>query len=664
MSTITYRPEIDGLRGIAVLAAVGWHAQFEVFGFDPFQGGYMGIELFFVISGYLITLIILREMQQGRFTIRAFYERRARRILPMMLTVLIACIPFAWMFMLPKAVEEFAGSALSMLGFGSNFWFWQESSYWGEAAEVKPLLHMWSLSLEEQFYVLFPFLLIVLWKVGVRYIVPAFLLILVCSLTLAQVSVVSDPEGTFYLLLPRMWELLAGALLAGLETKRGRASHPRLESGMPWLGLVLVCAPIFVYHRDLAWPSLLTAVPVIGTMMVIWYTNPRHHVAALLRWKPIAGIGLVSYSFYLWHFPIFVFARIKGPWPSQSDMVIYILLALGLAVVTYHLVEKPFRNRRVIALPVLVRIVSVATVAVFVPSVYAYLNDGLWGRYADGQLQMVGISEDRDSYVDYVLKYAKTTRTTDKFSDPDEGNDLFVIGDSYAADFLNALNEGGFLEDLEVLSYKISWDCLNVPESSDYKEFLKPKDVNKCDGVVRAGHPDLAARIQDADFVLLVSSWMDYTTSQLGELLAAVESQTDAPVLIVGRKQFGRINAEKLVSYTKQEFLNKRQKSHAHLKWLKAVPESVKGNYLDVHRLFCGDNEDCPIATPEGRLISYDGGHLTRDGAVHLSRRLSSDEDFTRRWETAFGDYLCPEIRDVSFAQPKFPFCPKSPGKE
>ena len=168
MSTVDYRPEIDGLRCIAVLGAVGWHAQFNILGHDPVQGGFMGIEIFFVISGYLITLIILREMQENRFTIRGFYERRARRILPMLLTILLACLPFAWLFMLPKAVEEFAGSALSMLGFGSNFWFWLESSYWSEAAEFKPLLHTWSLSLDEQFSVLFPLLLIVLWKIGAR----------------------------------------------------------------------------------------------------------------------------------------------------------------------------------------------------------------------------------------------------------------------------------------------------------------------------------------------------------------------------------------------------------------------------------------------------------------------------------------------------------------
>jgi peptidoglycan/LPS O-acetylase OafA/YrhL len=646
MSTIAYRPEIDGLRGIAVLAAIGWHAQFKVLGLDPIQGGFIGIEIFFVISGYLITLIILREMQQDRFTIRGFYERRARRILPILLTVLLASLPFAWLYMLPKAVEEFAGSVLSMLAFGSNFWFWQESSYWSEAGELKPLLHTWSLSLEEQFYVLFPLLLIVLWKVGVRYIVPVFLVIFVGSLMLTQVSVASDPEGTFFLLLPRMWELIAGALLAVLEMNNGRKSNPKLESSMPWMGLVLICAPIFLFHRDLQWPSLLTAIPVVGTMIVIWYTKPEHPAAGLLRWKPIAGIGLISYSFYLWHFPIFAFARVKGPWPSQWDMVIYILIAFSLSVVTYHLIEKPFRSRRVIALPTFVPIILVATVAVFAVSGYAYVNNGLWGRYTDGQLQMLGVGEDRDPYVDYVLKYAKGTRLADEFIDADDGNDLFVIGDSYSADFLNALNEGGFLEGLEVLGYKISWDCLNVPEASDYKEFLRPKDVDKCDGIVRVGHPDLAGRLQDADFVLLVSSWMDYTTSRLDQLLAAVASETDAAVLIVGRKQFGRMNAEELVSYTEQEFLGKRQKSHSHLKWLKAVPESVKRNYLDLHRLFCGASDSCPVATPEGSLISYDGGHLTRDGAVHLSRLLSGDEDFTRRWDTAFGYRLCPEIKD------------------
>lgn len=644
MSLISYRPEIDGLRCIAVLGPIGWHAQFNILGHDPVPGGFLGVDIFFVISGYLITLIILRELQIGRFTIRGFYERRARRILPILLTVLLSCLPFAWLFMLPKAVEEFTGSVLSTLAFGSNFWFWQESSYWSEAAEYKPLLHTWSLALEEQYYVLFPLLLIVLWRLGARSIIPVFLLIFMASLTLAQLRVASDPDRAFYLLLPRMWELIGGAILAVLEIRRGRTSSAWLESTMPWVGLMLVCAPIFLFHRDLAWPSYMTLIPVVGTMMVIWYTKPRHSVALLLRWKPIAGIGLISYGLYLWHFPIFAFARIKGPWPSQVEMLGYILLALALSVLTYFVIEKPFRNRRVIELRTFVPIMLVATLLVLGPSAYAFLNNGLWGRYSDKQLQMLGLEEDKASYQDYVLNFAKTKRVADSFSDEDDANDLLVLGDSYAADFLNALNEGGFLEGLETLAYKISSDCMNVPESSDYRAHLKPKDVDFCKDVVRVGHPALAGRIRDAEFVLLVSAWMEYTSGQLDELLAAVQAATDAEVLIVGRKQFGRMNSLELAALSEQEFREKRQINPSHVQWKELVPDAVKGNYLDLHRLFCGDNDSCPVATPAGRLISYDGGHLTRDGALHLSHLLSGDEGFRRRWEAVFGDYLCPEI--------------------
>jgi hypothetical protein len=377
---------------------------------------------------------------------------------------------------------------------------------------------------------------------------------------------------------------------------------------------------------------------------VIWYTKPQHFVAILLRWKPIAGIGLISYSFYLWHFPIFAFARVKGPWPSQWEMALYILLALGLSVVTYNFIEKPFRSRRAIALRTFVPIILAATVAVLAASAYAFVNNGLWGRYSEKQLERVGLGSNKVSYTEYVLKFAKTSRKEDSFRDADDGNDLFVIGDSYSADFLNSLNEGGFLQGLETLGYKVSWDCLNVPESSDYKAHLKPKHVDKCNGVVRVGHPELAGRIRDADFILLVSAWMEYTSSQLDELLAAVQAETDAEVLIVGRKQFGRMYSQDLATLSEQEFLEKRQMSELHLEWKELVPDAVKGNYLDIHRLFCGDSDSCPVATPQGQLISYDGGHLTRDGAIHLSRLLSSDEGFVRRWKAAFGEYLCDEI--------------------
>ena len=213
---LKYRREIDGSRAIAVAAVVLYHADFTFRGLTVFKGGFIGVDIFFVISGYLITSIILREMAENKFSFAGFYERRARRILPALFTVMLASIPFAWMYMLPKALKEYAGSVLSGLAFGSNIWFWQEASYWTEPSALKPLLHTWSLSVEEQFYVLFPVALVLIWKFARRYLTSLFVLGFLLSLQLAHSGSVRFPDESFYLLPSRGWELLAGALLAKL----------------------------------------------------------------------------------------------------------------------------------------------------------------------------------------------------------------------------------------------------------------------------------------------------------------------------------------------------------------------------------------------------------------------------------------------------------------
>ena len=168
----------------------------------------------------------------------------------------------------------------------------------------------------------------------------------------------------------------------------------------------------------------------------------------------------------------------------------------------------------------------------------------------------------------------------------------------------NALKEGSLLEGLEVLSHKVSWDCHNVPMTSNYQDFIEPESINKCKDAVRVGHPSLTARFQEADFILFVSAWTKYATSQFEELLEAVQALSDAPVLIVGRKHFGEMYVWELLEYGEQGFINTRQKSLFHLAVIKAVPEAVKQSYFDLHELICGNDDSCPIATPEGYLIS------------------------------------------------------------
>lgn len=220
-----YRREVDGLRAVAVVPVMLFHA-----GFQEFGGGFVGVDVFFVISGYLITTIILGELKRGSFSIATFYERRARRILPALFFVMAMCIPFAWCWLLPSDMEEFAKSLRAVSIFGSNILFAQKSGYFDTAAELKPLLHTWSLAVEEQFYVLFPLLLMLMWRFGKKWTVILLVLIAAASLGVAHGNVFDDPAATFFLLPTRVWELALGSFVAFYFAHAGGA----LRTSINW----------------------------------------------------------------------------------------------------------------------------------------------------------------------------------------------------------------------------------------------------------------------------------------------------------------------------------------------------------------------------------------------------------------------------------------------
>jgi len=341
--TLTYRREIDGLRALAVLPVILFHA-----GFSAFRGGYVGVDVFFVISGYLITGIILADRAAGRFSLTAFYERRARRILPALFFVMAACIPFAFLWMLPGDRNDFFQSLVAVAGFASNFLFWSESDYFATAVEWKPLLHTWSLAVEEQFYVLFPLLLILLWRIGRRHLFGLLAVAALLSLGLAQWTALHHPDAAFYLLPMRAWELLIGALISlhRLNHAPRPASAPRAQfAGM--LGLALLAYAVVAFDKTTPYPSVYTLAPTLGTALLILYATPQTWAGRFLGYPALVGIGLISYSAYLWHQPLFAFVRLRSlDAPGGATFAALSAAALVLAYFTWRFVETPFRDRK------------------------------------------------------------------------------------------------------------------------------------------------------------------------------------------------------------------------------------------------------------------------------------------------------------------------------
>ena len=345
---ITYRPEIDGLRAIAVCAVILYHAQIIILGQKPFKGGFIGVDIFFVISGYLITSLILKELIiTGSFSFKNFYERRVRRILPALLVVILVSLPFAWMYLLPNSFVDFSKSVLYSLGFSSNFYFHFSGQQYGAESELLiPFLHTWSLSVEEQYYILFPIVLLITFKYFRKYLIHILIFGFFISLGLAEWTSRNYPSASFYFLHTRMWELIAGSILAYFEIKQGHRSQNKLFNLiMPSIGLFLIIFTIIFFKLHFPHPSLYSLPAILGVCLIIWFSNSNEIVTKLLSTRVFVGVGLISYSLYLWHYPIFAFVRINEISEGNLPLSLLLVIITVLSILTYYLIEQPTRNK-------------------------------------------------------------------------------------------------------------------------------------------------------------------------------------------------------------------------------------------------------------------------------------------------------------------------------
>ena len=338
-----YRAEIDGLRALAVLPVILFHA-----GFEWFSGGYVGVDVFFVISGYLITSIIISEMVEKKFSIINFYERRARRILPALFFVMAISLPFAWLWLSPSDLKDFGQSLIAVSTFSSNILFWSESGYFDTAAELKPLLHTWSLAVEEQYYILFPIFLMLTWPLGIKWILILLSIVFFISLGVAQWGAYNSPSAAFFLLPTRGWELLIGVFAAIYLKNNTHFKSNSLNQVLSLLGFGMIVYSIIAFDKTTPFPSLYTLIPTVGTGLLILCSVPKTLIHKLLSLKFISGIGLISYSAYLWHQPLLAFARHRFLGEiSELILITLCLISMALAWFSWKFIEAPFRNKKI-----------------------------------------------------------------------------------------------------------------------------------------------------------------------------------------------------------------------------------------------------------------------------------------------------------------------------
>lgn len=582
-----YRPEIDGLRALAVMPVILFHA-----GFELFSGGYVGVDVFFVISGYLITTIIISEIDQGNFSLISFYERRARRILPALFFVMLVSIPFAWIWMLPDALENFGQSLFANSFFANNILLYFTAGYWDLSAEFKPLLHTWSLAIEEQFYLFFPIFLISIWSIGKKRILLTIILLSIFSILLTEWGWRNNPDANFYLIPFRAWELFAGSIAAILVYKEGIRKNNLLS----FIGIFSILFSIFLFDENTPFPSIYTLIPVIGTFLIIFYGSRETYAAKFLSIGLFVSIGLISYSAYLWHQPLFAFSRIYSQSSIEPLMqFILVILVIFFSVFTWRFIEKPFRDKS-----------RISRSSIFISSlfgIFLFSSFGYFLHYTNGAPNRI-FNETESYRSSHEIKTIRLPQrinieSIDRDTFDEKYKSIVIFGDSYAADIAYLLYEINPSLNIRIMREEGKYKVHDHPLFNPSDTICSSNLINK---VTKKNVDSILFAYDEGFQIPCISSFIKEANNNSINLI------------FVGTKSFGE-NLNWLARLNKEDRKKLCQKpADSYLKIetrdSMLIPHE---NYVSFINL-TGKDKCIPITNDDGELLSSDRKHLTIAG--------------------------------------------------
>ena len=574
-----YRPEIDGLRSIAVTGVILYHA-----GFLP--AGYLGVDVFFVISGYLITTLIDTSIKEGSFRFSNFYERRARRILPMTLFICALALTAGYFLMLPDDFENLNQSVIATTLFSNNLLLYVTSGYWDVVNHYKPLLHTWSLGVEEQFYLIFPVILFGAERFFTRVRQKQYLLILLMVASLGSCYLIRDPKFNFFMVTSRLYQFAAGGLLA-FAVRKDDSRNGGTAAIMLLALLALMIVPVTA--------SLLLNTGITAVTTLLIYSYNRKTAGWLLENPLLVFLGKISFSMYIWHQFIFAFFRQTiSQQISPGWLVLLFALIIVLSVITYFLLEQPFRNNKIVNRRTLLISIGTAAVLLIGVSYHYYLKSGVMRNVPE-----LDIDKNRPYERGMHAKYNDRILLLDKDFTNSTKRKILIIGNSFARDVGNMLLENHYADSAEI-SY-----------------------VHYYNGT------GTGARFLKADLVIFGSP---VAPAELKRICTQY-SIPDERLLIIGSKGFGEHNG---LVFNRQPY---PQRCSAAIEIdplvlkINAVYGSVKKDcYVDLLALLKRPDGKIPLFTPACKLISQDGRHLTKAGAAYLGSLLVNDANFRQRF--------------------------------
>lgn len=633
---LRYRPDIDGLRALAVLAVVIYH-----FNAAWLPGGFVGVDVFFVISGYLITGLILKDMEQGTFTLTEFYRRRVKRIGPAMLAVIAATLLAAQFIVHPADLEELSKAAAASLFFLPNVYATYEldGGYFAQTTDVEPLLHLWSLGVEEQFYLFWPLVLMALAAYRLKPLFWALLAVIGIggSTWLAEVTLKSNPEFAYYMLPTRAGQLLVGALCAYWAFTGTRWLGQKWVPLLAIPGLLFIVGSYFWLTPDGRYPGLQSLPVTAGAAFLILAGVRRQGIIArVMGLKPFVLVGLVSYSLYLWHWPVLALARYREQTLSSGMMVGLAIVIALLSWASYRYIEQPFRRSQRAFKPLVWRQWVLPATGVFAVSLFFYGTGGL-GLYTFNSdfrqhYEKVGGGLDPASKAPYVCQYGTVAEA--EMANPDcainsaNEPDVLLWGDSNAGHYVGAF---------KVLAESMNFGFRNIAHSAclpllnDAEQYTTAHWKARCAESSRF----VANNLEPYNTIILSASWD--TAMRLGPDLSAALADTvrqlkgqGKAVFVVGRVP--RLDGNYQSCYIKQlkgakceldGELRLRQANEINQK-VRQVAEQNGASYLDFNDLICPGQECTPYVGEA--FVYFDGGHISRVGSELLGAAAAQSE--------------------------------------
>jgi len=593
-----YRRDIDGLRAIAILPVIFFHA-----GFNNFDYGYLGVDIFFVISGFLITSFIVNDLKLEKFKVLNFFDRRARRILPGLVFIMIASIPLALVYMQPDDLENFGQSLFATSLFSNNILLYLTSGYWDIASEFKPLLHTWSLSVEEQYYVVFPFLMILIWKLKNFWLM--FLLFLFLSIisffyyyfgSFGNESI--ESRASFLLLFGRAWQILLGAIGALISLKvitKIDTVKKFYKEFICLLGISLILLSMFhslIFELNQIYLPVLAS---IGTLLLLVFSNQNLIATALLRSKLFVWIGLISYSLYLWHQPIFAFARIRSfDEPSFVSMILLILFLIPLATLSFKL-ERFFKNPKNVNNRIFYSSLIVSLIIICSAGLTFHFSNGFYKNY--NELTAPYLVEDKfydnDGYIVDAFKFQDLEFSGNK-------KNLIIYGDSFARDFINMGRSNDYFKNYEFTIRP--YNCFNKQNYTDEEKFNL---------------------IKEGDLIIISYRILPSEASKrcLKNKISYLE-KNKIDFLVIGTKDFG-YNINRPLKDKIYDF--KAKPSEEILEFNDFLKNNVPNEkFIDLLNLISTE-DGVPLFTEDNKLMSIDRAHLTYFGAKEVGKIIFSD---------------------------------------